>query len=147
MEIEDYVEKIIDNGNIEDMHTLSEMLEETMEKVKMFDENFYKKSEMKLYKMAYGPNINRSMAEKIVSNMKPYGKKWNIEDTSRIQEEYGLNDIRDIDFFVVMNSAYNDYKNIFNEDLEMYIKFSIDFIKDEDAKHEKVFLYFTTLPQ
>lgn len=147
MEVKDYVERIIDNSNIEDMHKLSKMLEETMERLKMYDEDFFKKKEMELYKMAYGSNLNKNMAEKIVSSMKPYGQKWSLEQTSQIQQEYGINDIRDIDFYVVINSAYNDYKDLFNEDMEMYIKFTIDFIKDEDAKIEKVFLYYTEIPQ
>ena len=28
----------------------------------------------------------------------------------------------------------------------MYIKFTVDFIQDEDAKEDKVFIYFTKIP-
>ena len=146
MSIKEYIERIIDNGNIEDMHTLSEILEDLMSVTKRSDEKMYKKYEMEFYKMAYGSNLNREMAEEIVHNMTPYGMKWTIEDTREIQQEYGINNIRDIDFFVVMNSAYNDYRDIFNDNIEMYIRFSNDFIKDEDARQDKVFLYFTTIP-
>jgi hypothetical protein len=45
-----------------------------------------------------------------------------------------------------MNSAYNDYKNIFGEDLDIYIKYAKEFIEDEDGRDDKVFLYFTTIP-
>ena len=146
MDIEEIIQKVVDNGNIEDMHTLSDILEDTMEVIKEYDRDCYKKYEMELYKMAYGNNLSREMAEDIVSQMRPYRKRWGIEETQRIQDEYGLNNIRPIDFFVVMNSAYNDYKNLFEENVEMYVRFTNDFIMDEDAKEDKVFLYFTQIP-
>lgn len=44
-----------------------------------------------------------------------------------------------------MNMAYSDYKEIFGDNLELYVKFSKAFIKDEDAKEGKVYLYFTEI--
>lgn len=145
MEIEDYIERIIDNGNVENMHKLSEILDDTMEIIKEYDEECYKKYEMELYKMAYGTTLNRQIAEEIVNKMRPYRMRWSLEETQSLQDKYGLNDIRPTDFFVVINSAYNDYKDIFNEDIEMYIRFTKDFIYDEDASNDKVFKYFTTM--
>lgn len=145
MEIEDYVEKIVDNGNVEDMHKLSEILEDVMEEIQKYDEDCYKKYEMELYKMAYGNKISSKMAQELVNNMKPYRMRWSMEETQDMQNQYGLTDIRPIDFFVVINSAYNDYKDIFNENIEMYIRFANDFINDEDASPDKVFLYFSTI--
>lgn len=146
MDIEEYIEKIVDNGKIEDMQELSDMLEDTMEIIKDYDKECYKDFEMKLYKMAYGNHLNKSMAEDIVNKMRPFGKHWDYEETKNLQEQRGINDIDPIEFFVVINSAYNDYKDIFSEDIEGYIRFTIDFIKDEDAKKDKVFLYYTTIP-
>lgn len=146
MEVEDYVEKIIDNGNVEDMHKLSEILEDVMEALEKYDEDCYKEYEMELYKMAYGSTLSKRMAEEIVNNMKPYRMRWSIEETRKIQDEYGLDNIKPVDFFVVINSAYNDYKDIFEENIEMYVRFTNDFINDEDASPDKVFKYFTTIP-
>ena len=142
IDLEEMIEKIIDNGKLEDMQTLSELLEDTMEIIKDYDEKCYKEFEMKLYKMAYGNHLNTSMAQDIVNKMRPYGMRWNIEETESLQRQRGIEDIPKADFFVVINSAYNDYKDIFGEDLEGYIRFTIDFIKDEDAKEGKVFKYF-----
>lgn len=142
MDIEEYIEKIVDNGKIEDMQELSDMLEDTMEIIKDYDKDCYKEMEMKLYKMAYGSHLNKSMAQDIVNKMRPFGKHWDYEETKNLQEQRGINDIDPIEFFVVINSAYNDYKDIFSEDIEGYIRFTIDFIKDEDAKPNKVFNYF-----
>ena len=75
MDIEEYIEKIVDNGRIEDMQELSDMLEDTMEIIKDYDEKCYKEIEMKLYKMAYGSHLNKSMAENIVNKMRPYRVK------------------------------------------------------------------------
>ena len=146
MDIEEYIERIVDNGKIEDMQELSDMLEDTMEIIKDYDKECYKEMEMKLYKMAYGSHLNKSMAEEIVNKMRPYGERWSFEETRNLQRQRGINDIDECEFYVVINSAYNDYKDLFNEDLESYIRFTIDFIKDEDAKQDKVFLYYTTIP-
>lgn len=146
MDIEEYIERIVDNGKIEDMETLSDLLEDTLEIIKDYDKECYKEMEMKLYKMAYGNHLNKSMAEEIVNQMRPFGMKWDIEQTKDMQRQRGINDIPEVDFFIVINSAYNDYKDLFGEDLESYIRFTIDFIKDEDAKQDKVFLYYTTIP-
>ena len=147
MDIEDYIEKIVENGRIEDMEELSELLEDTMEIIKKYDEECYKEFEMDLYKMAYGETFNRKMAEEIVSKMRPFGMRWSFDETKQIKQQFGINDIKDEDFFIVINSAYNDYRDIFNDNLEMYIKFAVDFIKDEDAKQDKVFTYYTIIPK
>ena len=145
MDIEEYIEKIVDNGKIEDMQELSDMLEDTMEIIKDYDKDCYKDFEMKLYKMAYGSNLNKSMAKEIVNKMRPFGEKFSLEQSREIQDRYSVDNISDIDFYVVINSAYNDYKDIFEEDIEGYARFTIDFIKDEDAKDGKVFKYFTQI--
>lgn len=145
MEIEDYVEKIVENNRVEDMEKLSEILEDTMEELCKYDEERYNKYKIELYKMAYGNVLNREMAEEIVHKMRPYQMRWSLEETENIQEQYGVSNIRPVDFFIVINSAYNDFKNMFNENLEMYVNYTVDFINDEDAKEDKVFLYYTTI--
>lgn len=146
MDIEKIIQRIVDNGNVEDMHSLSDILEDTMELLKKYDEKCFKKYELELYKMAYGNHLNEEMAEKIVNKMKPYGKKWNILESENIMQDFGVSNISPTDFFVVLNSAYNDYRDIFGDNIEEYVKFTIDFILDEDAKQDKVFLYYTTIP-
>lgn len=146
MDIEEYIERIVDNGKIEDMQTLSDMLEDIMEIIKDYDKECYKEMEMKLYTLAYGNHLNKSMAKEIVHKMRPYGERFSLEETRNLQRQRGINDIDEVEFYVVINSAYNDYKDLFNEDIESYIRFAIDFIKDEDAKQDKVFLYYTIIP-
>ena len=147
MDIEKIIQTIVDNGDVKHMHMLSEILEDTMEEVRKYDEKCYKKYEMELYRMAYGPHLTREMAENIVSKMRPYGKKWTIEQAEELEAQYGIGGINPIDFFVVLNSAFNDYHDIFNDNIEMYVRFTVDFINDEDAKEDKVFLYFMNIPR
>lgn len=147
METEEFVEKIIDDGDIENMHKLTDILSDAMEIVKDCDEEKYEKTIMKLYTMAYGKVLNKEMAEKIVHKMQPYGMRWTLEEVKDIQDRYGIDDIRSEDLFIVMNSAFNDYKDLFNENTDNYIKYALDFIKDEDAKEGKVFIYYTTIPK
>jgi len=146
MDIEEIIETIVNNGRVEDMQELSDMLEDTLEDMKEYYPEEYKKYEIKLYEMAYGCVLNEEMAKDIVRKMRPFGEKWRIEETSNIQRDFGLN-FREPDFYIVMNSAYNDYNNLFRDNIEMYVQFASDFINDEDAKRDKVYLYYTTIPE
>lgn len=147
MDIEEIIQKIVENGKVEDMETLSDILEDTMEELEKYDKDYFDKYTMKLYKMAYGNVLNKEMAEEVVSKMRPYGERWDIEESQSIMEQYGINGVRIIDFYIVINSAYNDYRDLFEDDIEKYVRFTMDFIQDEDAKMDKVFLYFTEIPQ
>lgn len=137
------IEKIVDDGNVEEMHELSYVLQEVLDILKDYNPDKYKEYEMHLYKMAYGCNLSQDMAEEIVSKMQPYGEKWSIQATRQIQDEYGLQNLNPIDFYVVINSAYNDYSELFRDNVDMYVKFTQLFMEDEDAKKDKVFIYFT----
>jgi chaperonin cofactor prefoldin len=147
MDIEEIIQKIVDNGKVEDMKSLSDILENTMEELEKYDEDCFDEYMMELYKMAYGNTLNKEMAEDIVYKMKPYGEKWDIKEVQRIMEQYEIDNIRLADFYVVINSAYNDYRDLFQDDIEKYVRFTINFIEDEDAKMDKVFIYFTKIPQ
>jgi len=104
LDIEEYIERIVDNGKIEDMQELSELLEDTMEIIKDYDKECYKEMEMKLYEMAYGNHLNKSMAEEIVHKMRPYNERWSYKESEDLQRQRGINDIDPIEFYVVLNS-------------------------------------------
>ena len=137
--------KIVDDGDRMEMEELSDMLQEVIEIVFNYNEEKGKEYELKLYRMAWGDVLSKQMAEEIISKMQPYHMRWSLEETRNIQNDYDLDNIRDIDFWVVMNSAYNDYRDLFNDNIEMYVRYRRDFILDEDAKNNKVFKYFTTI--
>lgn len=145
-DIEDNLRKIINEGDNAKMEKLSDILEEVIERL---DEEDYKKYAKCIYIMANGYVLTPEMAEKIVSKMKPYGKHWTMEETTSVKNNHSLSRISDIDFFVVMNSKYNDNKSTVDkyaetdeEKLEMYVDLSKDFILDPDAKEDKIFNYY-----
>lgn len=63
-EIKEYIRKIVDDGNIEEMYELSDILDEVTHVVKQFDENLYKKYKMELYRMAYRKYTNRAFSKR-----------------------------------------------------------------------------------
>lgn len=146
MHIEHYIRKIVDEGNREEMEKLSDILEEVIDLIKEYDEEAYNKYEMCLYKMAYGEVLSEDMADKIIRKMQPYGMKWTLHEAEDIQNNYGI-DVRAVDFWIVMNQGFNDFRNVFGDELDTYVRYAQAFINDEDAKPGKVFRYFTEIPQ
>lgn len=147
MRVKEMIKDIVEKNESEDMYKLNDMLDELICDLKERDHKLYHKYKMDLYKIAYGNVLSKEMAEEIIENMKPYHMKWTLEETKNIQSNYGLEKIRDIDFWIVMNTAYNDFKDIFDNDLDMYVKYTKAFINDEDAKDDKVFIYFSEIPK
>ncbi len=146
--LREYIFKIGENKKPEDMQKLGNMLADLIEMTKDSHPEIYHKYKLCLYKMLYGETLTREMAEDIVSNMKPYGEYWNYETASNVKTQYGLQDISDVDFYITMNSKYNDNKDTVdkfiqeNHKLDVYVSLSKDFILDPDGKENKVFKYF-----
>lgn len=138
IDIEEIIQRIIDNGNIQDMHTLSEILEDTMEIIEKYDEECYKEYEMELYTMAYGKKLPDKIKFEWVKNMKPIAR-WGLEEIKDIYSRYDI-DIPLYSFFVIINLLYSDMKNSLGqieneEDLTKYIQATNDWYYDEDAKN------------
>lgn len=142
--IKKYIQKIVDNNKPEDMEKLSDMLVEIIYKMKEPHYETYKHYKMCLYEMAYGKVISDEMREEIVERI---GEHWTLEQTEQVKKDYGYSDIPVNEFNLVMNMAYSDYKDVFEDNLDLYAKFSKAFIKDEDAKEGKVFTYFNEIPK
>ena len=154
MKIREYINKIGENKRPEDMQELCDMLADIIYSTKESHPELYEKYKMKLYVMAYGKVLTKEMAEEIVEDMEPDGEHWTMEQTTNVKNQYGLKNISDVDFYVVMNKSYNDNKDTVtkfavdeNQQLEMYVSLTKDFIEDMDAKEGKVFTYFTTIPK
>lgn len=147
MDIEQSIRQIVDDGNVDKMYELTELFEDAIDDMESFSEKCAKKYKMKLYILANGKVLNKELAEGIVKKMKPSGMRWTFEETRDIQDRYNLNHINPADFFVVMNSAFNDYRTLLGDNIDSYVQFTTDFIEDEDAVEGKVFTYFTTIPR
>lgn len=141
------MEKIIRDGKKEGMEVLGYVFNKSMEHLEECDKEEYDELELCLHEGAYGKILTEDMARSIIMKMRPYGMKWTMEQTKEVQRQRGATDIRDVDFWIVMNSAYNDYHSLFDEDLDGYVAYTKQFIKDEDAKEGKVYTYYTKIPK
>lgn len=144
--IEESISLIVSKGTQNDMEDLSTMMVDLLCDIKKYDEKLFNKYKMDLYIKAHGKILNKEMAEEIIQGMKPYGMHWTFEQTEDVRKKNNILDIRDIDFWVVMNSGYNDQHSLCGEDLDKYITYTKNFINDPDAKPGKVFTYFTVIP-
>lgn len=141
------IDQIVENGKKEDMKYLSDMMVDLICDLDKYNPKLAHEYKMELYIKAYGEVLTKDMAEKIILDMKPYGMHWTFEDTESVRKKYSLSDIRDVDFWIVMNQGYNDYKDGWMEDnLDMYVTYAKKFILDPDAKPAKVLIYFTEIP-
>lgn len=143
----EYIKKILASGDDHKHHKMLEYIECLLKKIE--DEEEKECMERWLYEISEGRILNEMKADKLISKMKPFGKKWELTDTEniRLNSGPGYEDIRPVDFWIVMNSAYNDYNDIFNDTVDYYARFSKDFIKDPDAVEDKVYYYFTMIPK
>ena len=147
MEIERYIRKIVNDGDRREMEELSDILVEVVDIIKKYDEDCYKEYKYKLRKMAYGDEITEEEAKEIVRNMRPEGERWNIEQTSQMQRDYGYENIDSVKFYLVANQGFNDYREVFGDNLETYIRYTEAFINDPDAGPHKVEKYFLIIPK
>lgn len=144
MEIKKYVSKIMTSDDNSKKDELINFVSHIIEHTDTIDKE---EIERELYEMSEGKVLNEEKAGKLIEAMKPYGKKWTLEETEGVRKQYGYEDIRPVDFWIVMNSAYNDYEDLFKDNVEYYAKFTKDFICDEDAKEDKVYYYFSMIPR
>lgn len=142
-----YINKIVESGSAEDLKKLESLLGKAIDHIKECDYELYKCMETELYTAIYGKKFTENMARDIINNMKPYGCHFSLEESKSIQNQYGLTNLEPMEFWIVINSAYNDYRDILEDNIEMYAKFAKNFIMDEDAVKDKVWEYFCVIPK
>ena len=134
--------KYLNNINFEHhREKIEDIIDMLMCEIKDKEERLYNHIEMELYELAYGKKISEEMAEHWVQKMKPNGKHWNMDETSNAMYSLGYN-LDPIDFFVVSNMIYNDYYNLVKENEELALKMAEDWLKDTDAKDDKLYNYW-----
>lgn len=136
----EYIDKIIANSKKEDMECLKDIFTNAMSELKDINPSKYKEYKIKLKGMAYNYEIDEELAKEIVSNMKPLGEYWSIEEVSNAN---GEDNHRIEDVYVVMNSLANDYKDVISlDDTDTYVRLARAWLDDEDGKEHKVWKYF-----
>lgn len=138
--IKEYLKKIIDNNDIEEMHKIEGLFCNMMAYMKEYNTDMYNDIKRELYTIANGKVITLELAEKWVSEMRPLAK-WTKAETDAILKQKGLQ-VNDVDFYVVMNMMHSDFHNTLDDDIEKYILLSVDFLKDEDVEKDKLYNYY-----
>lgn len=138
MDIEKIIQVIVDNGRLEDMRELSDMLEDTIEDVQQCHPEKFEEYQMQLYEMAYGEILCDELKIEWVKNMRPEAR-WNIEEIQDIYSRYAI-EMPLYSFFVIMNMLYSDLGRALgevnnNDSLTRYIQATKDWYFDEDARN------------
>lgn len=139
--IRQYINRIGESNDTNKMNRLGDMLEELLYSLKETHYELYKKYKEELYELAYGKKINKEVAEKWVSEMKPVGEHWTIDDTNNAMANLNYNS-DPVDFYVVSNMMYNDYNDLVKENEELALKLAYDWLNDVDAKEDKLYCYW-----
>ena len=139
--IKNYIEKIVQNGKQEDMGRLSDMLSEIIYMMKESHHDKYEHYKLCLYEMAEGEKLNEDMANRWVESMKPFGKKWTMDETNNAMNNLGYQDDK-IDFFVTANMMYNDNYDLVKENDELALKMAHNWLNDVDSGDNKLYNYW-----
>lgn len=112
--------------------------------IQKLDESLFRLLKEKLEDLFYV--ISRAKAEKIVTDMKPYGQMWSYEQIEQLLHKKSIGSSA-IDWYLVMNMCYNDYFNTakiygLQSDENFYFNLASNFINDQDAGPHKVAKYF-----
>jgi len=143
----EYIDKIISSDSTEKMRQLKDVLVDAIDYIYKTDEQEYHRIEDTLFEIVDNRKLNFPQALEIINAMKPVGMKWDFNQTEKIRQDSEFDDIRPLDFFIVMNSMFNDYHELFGENINMYADLSDLFINDDDAVPNKVDIYFEIIPK
>lgn len=139
--IKQYIDKIGESKDTSKMERLGDMLEELIYSLKENHPKEYEDYKEELYELAYGKKINQETAMKWVSEMKPVGEHWSMEQTTNAMQSLGYN-FDTISFYVVANMMYNDYNDLVKENEELALRLAKDWLDDEDATENKLYCYW-----
>lgn len=120
---------------------IKELIDMLMCDTKTKNYGLYEHIEGEMYEMAYGKKISEEMAKKWVDNMKPVGRYWTMEQTTKAMTDLGYNHDK-IDFFVVANMMKNDYADLTAEDDALALKMAHNWLNDKDARDCKLYQYW-----
>lgn len=142
MEYKELVKALREKGVEE--HEIDNVNAEAYASIQKLDESLFRLLESKLEALFYV--ISRAKAEKIVTDMKPYGQMWSYEQIEQLLHKKSI-DSPATDWYLVMNMCYNDYFNTakiygLQSDESFYFNLASNFINDQDAKPHKVAKYF-----
>lgn len=146
MKIKEMLNTIIDKGKPEDMHKLNEMLNELICDLKEENPELYHEYKKELYELAFGKVIIEEKAKEIVHKMEPYGEHYSMENAEYIKDKYSIR-YSTSDVYLVLNSLYNDYHDLLDENDDTYAKMTKLWLNDADSVEYKTYAYFCHIPK
>lgn len=103
----------------------------------------------------YGPHFNEETALKAVSKMEnedgSRGERWNLEETTQIANQYGINlkngKFNKYDWYVALNMVRSDYYRavvtMTNSDhIKYFVELAKAWIEDKDIEEGKMWYYY-----
>ena len=139
------LEEMKKSKSVDNLMTLIDIVDMSLDTMKENNPDFYEHLESLLYESVYGKVISEEMAEKWVSMMSPYHLHWTMEQTSSVMKQYMPNG-KPIDWFVVLNMMYNDYRDVLGTDeVDIYAKLAKGWLMDSDAKEDKLYCYYKNI--
>lgn len=133
-----YLKKIDFSHHKDKIYDIIDML---MSDAREDNHELYEYIEGELYEMVYGKKISEEIAKEWVEDMKPVGRYWTMEDTTKAIGNLGYSHDK-IDFFVVANMMKNDYADLTKDDDMLALKLAHDWLNDKDAKDYKLYNYW-----
>lgn len=141
IDIKDLIDKIGSNKKPEDMDKLGDMFSEVLYDLNDYSTEEFDEYATRLYELANGRVIDREMADEWVNSMKPFGKKWTIEETTNAMKSMNYNH-RDIDYYIAANMMYNDNYDMAKDDESQALKMGHNWLNDIDAVSDKTYCYW-----
>ena len=130
---------------------LREFIEDAMSMLKETNPETYDTLEMHLYKKIYGCHFCDWLLDKATKNMVnedgTTGPHWNLNQTTQVAKQSGVNftNFNEYDWNYVMNMIYSDYYGSVPNDASTYVRMSLKFLDDKDAKEGKALKYYLSM--
>ena len=130
---------------------LREFIEDAMSMLKETNPETYDTLEMHLYKEIYGCHFCDWLLDKATKNLVnedgTTGPHWNLNQTTQVAKQSGVNftNFNEYDWNYVMNMIYSDYYGSVPNDASTYVRMSLKFLDDKDAKEGKALKYYLSM--
>lgn len=113
------------------------------------------KTRLERHELKYGPHFNEACAEcavaKMVNEDGSHGAHWNIEETTALAQQYGIDLKTDhfnkYDWYVALNMIRSDYYKAIiaitnNDNAKYFVEFAKAWLKDKDIDTGKMWYYY-----
>jgi len=127
-------------GNDVKEQELEDIVCVALDELKMHCPKLYWDTMYKMHCAVYGPHFDEHLAKKAVARMKnvdgTHGEHWTYEQTNQLADQQGIT--QKADWYYVLNMLWSDFSDVYNNDMNMYIRVAKNYMHDPDAPKGKV---------